>query len=100
MMNLARILIATSLLITLAACTTYYEVKDPTTGKAYYTTDIDKGRDGQVNLIDAGSGASVTIQNSEIQEVSKDVFKANAYKEDEPAPAPAPATTPEATPAQ
>ena len=88
-MTVARSLIAVSALAILAGCTTYYEVKDPTTGKAYYTTDLDRGKEGSVTLIDEGTETEVTIQNSEIREISKDEFKANAYKVDEPAPAPA-----------
>lgn len=99
-MTVTRSLIAVSALAILAGCTTYYEVKDPTTGKAYYTTDLDKGRDGAVTLIDEGSEAEVTIQNSEIREISKDEFKANAYLADEPAPEPAPAAEPEAEAAE
>jgi uncharacterized lipoprotein len=86
-MTVKRSLIAVSALAALAGCTTYYEVKDPTTGNLYYTTDLDKGREGAVTLVDEGSEAEVTIQNSEIREISKDEFKANAYKVDEPAPA-------------
>ena len=86
-MNSLRFMIILVVLTGLTACTTYYEVKDPTTGKAYYTTKLDKGREGSVSLVDEGSQAEVTIQNSEIREISKDEFKANAYKVDEPAPA-------------
>ena len=93
-MTVTRSLIAVSALARLAGWTTYYEVKDPTTGKLYYTTDLDKGKAGAVTLIDEGSEAEVTIQNSEIREISKDEFRANAYKVDEPAPAPAPAPDP------
>ena len=78
-MSYMRVLIVLSALATLTACTTYYEVTDPTTNKVYYSTEIDRGREGSVTLTDSGSGAEVTIQNSEIREVSKDVFQANAY---------------------
>jgi hypothetical protein len=97
MINL-RAVLALSALATLAGCTTYYEVTDPTTDKVYYSTKIDQGREGSVSLTDAGSGANVTIQNSEVKEVSKDVYKANAFAAESEA-APAPAAEPEAAPA-
>lgn len=84
-MTYIRTLIALGALATLAACTTYYEVTDPTTSKVYYSTEIDRGRAGSVTLTDTGSGAEVTLQNSEIKEVSKDVYKANAYAKIAPA---------------
>ena len=94
----SRAVLALSVLATLAGCTTYYEVTDPTTDKVYYSTKIDQGREGSVSLTDAGSGANVTIQNSEVKEVSKDVYNANAFAESRnaPAAAPAPAAEPEA----
>ena len=98
-MKNVRILMALAALATLAGCTTYYEVTDPTTGKTYYSTDIDKNKDGTVQLVVEGSDTEVTIQNSEVREISKDEFKAAAYKPvAQPAPAPAPA--PEAAPAE
>jgi hypothetical protein len=75
-MKIARTVLALSALATLAACTTYYEVKDPTTDKIYYTTDIDT-KDGATILTDANTGAEVTIQNSEVREISKDTYKEN-----------------------
>lgn len=98
-MNTARSLALAILLVSLAGCTSYYEVKDPTTGKTYYSSEYDQGRDGQVTLTDEGSGASVTIQNSEIREISKDEFKEKAYMTDEPEPAPAPEPAAPAEPA-
>jgi hypothetical protein len=62
------------------ACTTYYEVSDPGSGKTYYTTDIDRNRDGSVEFKDAVSGSLVTIQSSEIKEVNKETYKANTPK--------------------
>ena len=75
-MTYLRAFIALGALATLAACTTYYEVTDPTTDKVYYTTDLDVD-DGVATLTDANSGAQVTIQNSEVKEVSKDTYKEN-----------------------
>ena len=79
-MTYLRALIAIAALATLAACTTYYEVTDPTSEKVYYTTDLDVDN-GVTTLTDANSGAEVTIQNSEVLEVSKDTFNANVSKD-------------------
>ena len=89
--------LATTLL--LAGCTTYYQVADPTTGKKYYSTDIEKARDGAVSLTDDRTGADVTIQNSEITELKKGAYGA-AVAAPEPAPAPVQAPAPAAAPAQ
>jgi hypothetical protein len=59
----------------LAGCSSYYEVKDPSTDKAYYTKKIQTNRDGSVSFTDAKSGANVTIQNSETQTVDKAAYK-------------------------
>jgi hypothetical protein len=75
-MTYVRTFLALSVLATLAACTTYYEVKDPTSDKVYYTTDLDVDN-GVTTLSDANSGAEVTIQNSEVKEISKDTYKEN-----------------------
>jgi hypothetical protein len=60
----------------LAACTTYYKVTDPTSQKVYYTTEVDQEKSGAVSLKDAGTGARVTIQNSEVVEIDGDEYKA------------------------
>ncbi len=65
---------------TLAACTTYYKVTDPTSQKVYYTTEVDQQKGGSVSLKDANSGAQVTIQNSEVVEISSDEYKTATAK--------------------
>jgi len=81
-------------------CASYYKVTDPQTSKEYYTQELDNVRGGAVKLKDARSGSTVTIQNSEVKEISKDEYKAGlAAPVSKPAPAAAPATTPAAAPA-
>ena len=77
----------------LVGCTTYYRITDPTTGKSYYATDFDKGRDGSITLTDEKSGAEVTVQNSEISEL-----KQGAYEAEVEGPAPVPNPIPAAAP--
>lgn len=80
-------------------CASYYKVTDPQTGKEYYTQEIDNVRGGAVKLKDARSGSTVTIQNSEVKEISKDEYTAGlAAPVSKPAPAEAPAPAPTAAP--
>ena len=57
-------------------CSSYYIVKDPCSGNAYYTTYLNQTRGGAVVLRDEKTGATVTLQNSEVRVVSKDEYKA------------------------
>lgn len=80
-MNYLRAFIAVTALVIIACSSTkYYEITDPTTGKVYYTTEYDQGStSGTISLTDAGTGAEVTIQTSEIKEISEPEFMSNAY---------------------
>lgn len=60
----------------LSGCTSYYKVTDPTTSKVYYTTSM-KQDGGATKLTDAATGAMVTIQNSEVQKVTREEFESN-----------------------
>jgi hypothetical protein len=62
------------MLLFAAGCTTYYRVSDQSTRRAYYTTGIDRTDSGAVRFYDEKSRASVTLQSSEIVEISKDDF--------------------------
>lgn len=65
------VLLATVLLGGLAGCA-YYEVRDPDTGKLYYTTNWDKDRykrAGHVDFKDAKSGARVVLDSSEVRSI-------------------------------
>ena len=82
--------------------TKYYMVKDPSTGKVYYTEKVKK-EDGSTTLTDAKTKSTVTIQNSEVTEISEQSFQqgmvaAAPAAAPAPTPAPAPATSPSATP--
>jgi hypothetical protein len=69
------VLAATVSTMLLAGCSSYYHVRDPASGKNYYTGDVDRaGAAGAVKFKDAKSGATVTLQNSEVKEISKDEF--------------------------
>ena len=80
-MNYLRVFIAAAALALIACSSTkYYEITDPTTGKVYYSTEYEQGTtSGTISLTDAGTGAQVTIQTSEIKEISEPEFMSNAY---------------------
>jgi hypothetical protein len=63
----------------LTACTTFYLVKDPETGHEYYTTNVDHTSHG-ITFEDGKSRSMVTLQNSEIIEITKVQYEANAGK--------------------
>ena len=76
-------------------CASYYKVTDPTSGKIYYTKDIAYARSGAVKLKDARTGGIIVIQNSEVNKISEQDYKAGLSA---PARTPAPAATPAPAP--
>jgi hypothetical protein len=84
--------LAVALLVT--ACATYYKVRDPGTGNTYYTEKVKHESGGAATFKDARSGAEVTIQNSEVKEITKGEYTAGIS-----APASTPAAAPTAAPA-
>lgn len=56
------------------ACSHYYAVRDPGGSKTYYTTDIDNTKAGAIKLKDQKSGSVVTLQSSEVKEISEEEF--------------------------
>ena len=75
-MHLITSLMVCGLIITAAGCTSYYQVTDPYTGKAYYTTKVDDIRGGAVKIKDANTGSMVTLQSSEVKEISEGEYHA------------------------
>lgn len=74
-------LLATALILTvllgLGACSgAYYLVTYPHTGREYYATAIERSS-GAIRFKDATTQSSVTLQNSEIIEISKDQYRAS-----------------------
>jgi hypothetical protein len=73
----------------------YYIVNDPFTGKTYYTKDVDRFNSGNVSFKDEKTGKKVSIQNSEIQEVTSTEYQKALDSTAPPAvPAPKPAPAP------
>ncbi len=61
-------------------CASYYKVTEIGSGKTYFTQDIDRNRDGSILFKDESSSSTVTLQSSEVLEISKDEFKENTGK--------------------
>jgi len=60
----------------------YYKVNDPAGDRQYYTTDIDKTKTGAITFKDEKSGSKVTLQSSEVKQISEDEFKAAVKPEE------------------
>jgi hypothetical protein len=52
----------------------YYRVRDSNTGRVFYTKDLEERANGAVTLTDAASGQRVTLQNSEVKQISKQTY--------------------------
>jgi len=66
------------LALSMAGCGSiyHYKITDPSTGNTYYSQKIEK-KNSAIEFKDAKSGSTVTLQNSEILEISKEEYKAN-----------------------
>lgn len=73
------ILTAMILIMVTLGCATYYKVTDPATGKDYYTEKVER-KGGGVTFKDVNTRATVTLQSSEVLEISKDQFEENTGK--------------------
>jgi hypothetical protein len=85
----------------IAGCSdNHYRVTDPTSGNAYYTTKVsDTGKGGAVKIKDAKTGSTVTLQSSEVKEISEQEYEAGVMAKAPAKPAPMqPAAVQPATP--
>jgi len=72
-------------------------VTDPQTGKEFYTEKIDTLAGGAVKVMDARTGSIVTLQNSQVKEISEKEYKAGlAAPVSKPTPTPAAVVAPAA----
>lgn len=74
--RLSRFLVLFIALSFLFGCTNYYRVTNPSTGKAYYTKDLDED-DGVLEFTDARTGEKVTLPGSEVREITREEFESN-----------------------
>jgi hypothetical protein len=75
-MFVSRFLSLWALLVVLLAsgCTSYYRITDQSTRRTYFTTGYDRTGSGAVQFYDEKSRSDVTLQSSEIVEISRDEF--------------------------
>lgn len=78
-LNRFAVIILSVLVLGLGGCGSYYKISDPGSGKTYYTDEI-KRKGASVQFKDANTGGDVTLQNSEVIEISKEEFRANTPK--------------------
>ena len=70
-------MIVCGLITGVVGCSSHYRVTDPASGKTYYTTKInDAGRAGAVKIKDEKTGSTVTLQSSEVKEISEEEYEA------------------------
>ena len=58
-----------------AGCSSYYKVSDPASGKSFYSTKVKQTGHGAVKFKDDKSGGTVTLQSSEVKEISGDEYE-------------------------
>lgn len=94
------------LTILVAGCSSdhYYRVTHPTSGNEYYTTEVkETGKGGAVKIKDAKTGSMVTLQSSDVKEISEGEYQAGIKAPAKSAPVQPAAVEPampQATPAQ
>ncbi len=71
-----KVLLGVLCLFILTGCGGYWQVVDPMTKNIYYTEEVKHIKGGAVKFTDAKTGKEITLQNSEVMEVSKDQFRA------------------------
>ena len=83
---LAAVLIGSSFV---GGCTSYYKVHDPTTDKTYYTSELKRKGNGAAELKDGRTGNTVSLQNSEVSQISKEEYDHGRFTKAEEAAKPA-----------
>jgi hypothetical protein len=80
-MSSTRLILAALAMLALVAagCTSYYRVRDTTSGRTYYTEDF-KRRNGTVIFTDTKTGAQITLPSSEVAEINEEEYKKNTAK--------------------
>jgi len=90
MMSTLRALPLVLLTAAVGGCASYYKVTEPASGKEFYTQDVSrKIGGGAIEFKDAKTGATTTLQNSQVLEIDKKAYEAGlAAAKAPPAPTP------------
>jgi hypothetical protein len=95
MKRLHIFLIAAMACLTLGCSSHYYRVTDPSSGKNYFTKKVDEaGRAGAVKFKDERTGGNVTLQSSEVKEISEGEYDAGLVAKPASSSQPAPPVAP------
>ena len=62
-------------LVGITGCGSYFMVTDPSSGKVYYTTNYKDEGGGAIEFIDDRNDNIVTLQSSELKEITEEEFK-------------------------
>ena len=81
--NRLLVVALSSLLFLAGGCAHYYKVNDPAGSKEYYTKKIKEGKGGTIKIKDEKTGATVTLQSSEVKEITKEEYEAAVGKKKE-----------------
>ena len=87
--HLTTALMLGGLTMLVAGCSSdnYYRVTHPTSGNEYYTTKVeDAGKGGAVKIKDAKTGSTVTLQSSDVKQISEGEYQAGLTAPTKPAP--------------
>ncbi|MBN2106140.1 MAG: hypothetical protein JW832_01860 [Deltaproteobacteria bacterium] len=76
--SVAFFMVSIAVLLTLLGCAGYYKITDPASNKVYYTQDINRKMNGAIRFKDEVSKTQVTLQQSEVIEITQDQFEAAA----------------------
>lgn len=71
-----RSLVLVMLSMAAVGCARYYKVTDVSTGRAYYTKNVDHKAGGAVRFEDDSTETIVTLQSSDVERVSHSQYKA------------------------
>ena len=75
-------------LIAVSGCASYYKITEPGSGKEFYTQDVSrKISGGAIEFKDAKTGATTTLQNSQVLEINKETYEAGLKAAKASAPA-------------
>ena len=72
--------VACCMALLMAGCASYYRITEPVSGRDYYAMDVDHYGTGSVTFEDDRTGAEVTLQSSEVLEISQDEFRQGTRK--------------------
>ena len=59
----------------MVGCATYFKVTDTATDREYYTQNVVNKSSGAVEFVDAKTKAKVTLQSSEVRQISEQTYE-------------------------